>query len=62
MTGEVAPLFHPRCDRWADHFSFRGAYIEGFSASGRATVLVLGMNDTRRLELRQELLAVGELN
>jgi hypothetical protein len=61
-TGEVAPLFHPRRDRWADHFSFRGAYIEGLSTSGRATVLVLGMNDARRLELRQELLAVGELN
>jgi hypothetical protein len=30
------------------------------TASGRATVYVLGMNDARRLELRQELLAHGE--
>jgi len=60
VTGEVARLFHPRRDRWADHFSFRGAYIEGLSASGRATVHVLGMNDVRRLELRRELLAMGK--
>jgi hypothetical protein len=60
-TGEIAPLFHPRRDRWTDHFSFRGAQIEGLSASGRATVQVLAMNDARRLELRQQLLALGEL-
>lgn len=51
-TGEMAPLFHPRRDRWADHFSFRGARIEGLSASGLTTVQVLAMNDARRLELR----------
>jgi len=59
VTGEVARLFHPRRDRWAEHFSVHGAYIEGLSPSGRATVHVLGMNDVRRLELRRELLATG---
>jgi hypothetical protein len=61
LTGEVAPLFHPRRDRWLDHFTFRGAYIGGLNASGRATIQVLAMNDPRRLELRQELLALGLL-
>jgi hypothetical protein len=61
MTGEVAPLFHPRSDRWDDHFAFRGAHIVGLSAFGRATIQVLAMNDPRRIELRQELLALGEL-
>jgi 5-methylcytosine-specific restriction endonuclease McrA len=57
VTGKLAPLFHPRRDRWAEHFVFRGARIEGITPVGRATVHVLGMNDARRLELRSELLA-----
>lgn len=61
VTGEVAPLFHPRRNLWTDHFAFRGAIIEGLSASGRATVQVLAMNDIRRIELRLELLTLGEL-
>ncbi len=59
LTAEMAPLFHPRRDRWRDHFTFRNAHIEGLTASGRATVHVLAMNDPRRIELRQELLALG---
>ena len=61
VTDEVVPLFHPRRDRWVDHFAFHDAHIEGLSASGRATIEVLAMNDARRLELRRELLALGEL-
>jgi hypothetical protein len=56
ITGEIAPLFDPRHDRWLDHFRFRGPVIEGLSAVGRTTVRVLAMNDTRRIE-RRELLA-----
>jgi hypothetical protein len=62
LTGCVENLFHPRRDRWHEHFAFREAYIEGLTPSGRATVEVLALNDARRLELRQELLAIGELN
>ena len=36
--------------------------IEGRTPAGRATVQVLGMNDARRLELRSELLARGQLS
>jgi hypothetical protein len=61
LSGEWAPLFHPRRDRWPDHFTFQGAHIEGLSVCGRATIQVLAMNDARRLELRQELLAIGPL-
>ena len=61
VTDEVVPLFHPRRDRWVDYFAFQDAHIEGLSASGRATIEVLAMNDARRLELRRELLALGEL-
>ena len=61
QSGQVMPLFHPRRDRWSDHFTLQGEYITGISAVGRATVQVLNMNDARRLELRAEILRHGEL-
>jgi hypothetical protein len=60
-SGRIVPLFHPRRERWAEHFAWRGARIEGLTATGRTTVLVLAMNDVRRLDLRAEILAHGEL-
>ena len=60
-TGELAPLYHPRRDRWEDHFAFQGARIAGLTPVGRATVYVLAMNDARRLEMKAELLARGDL-
>ncbi|MGO9268773.1 MAG: HNH endonuclease [Terriglobia bacterium] len=61
VSGEVVPLFHPRRDQWAEHFLFRRFRIEGITSVGRATVRVLALNDARRLELRAELLAAGDL-
>jgi hypothetical protein len=56
VSGEVVLLFHPRRDEWHDHFRLRGAYIEGVTRIGRATVQVFAMNAARRLELRSELI------
>jgi hypothetical protein len=42
-------------------FEFRSAWLVGLTPIGRATVSVLAMNETRRLELRALLLAEGEL-
>jgi hypothetical protein len=61
VSGNTVALFHPRRDRWLEHFQFRGATIEGLTPTGRATVDVLALNDHRRLDLRSELLARGEL-
>jgi hypothetical protein len=61
ISGELVPLFHPRRDRWAEHFLFHGVRIQGITSAGRATVKVLAMNDPRRLELRSELLAHNQL-
>jgi hypothetical protein len=61
FNGEVAVLFHPRRDRWMDHFRLTDVRIEGTTATGRATVLLLTMNDPRQLELRQELRVRGDL-
>ena len=56
-SGELVPLFHPRRDRWTDHFMFHGVRIRGITPTGRATVMVLALNDARRLELRSQLSA-----
>jgi 5-methylcytosine-specific restriction endonuclease McrA len=61
ISGELVPLFHPRRDRWAEHFLLHGVRIQGITPAGRATVKVLAMNDARRLELRSELLAHNQL-
>jgi 5-methylcytosine-specific restriction endonuclease McrA len=61
VSGELVPLFHPRRDQWTEHFLFRGVRIQGTTPVGRATVRLLATNDARRLELRSELLAHGEL-
>jgi HNH endonuclease len=60
-SGRIVPLFHPRRDRWAEHFAWRGPRIEGLTAIGRATVLVLAMDDARRLDLRTEIVALSEV-
>jgi len=60
-TGQVERLFDPRTQDWADHFELRGALILGRTSTGRATVAVLGMNEDRRVLLRAEILALGEL-
>jgi len=60
ISGEIVPLFHPRHNRWAEHFLLQGAYIVGITPVGRATVHALAINDERRLELRSELLARGD--
>jgi hypothetical protein len=62
FTGQIENLFHPRRDRWREHFTFKGTHIEGLTAIGRATVEALALNDPRRLELRQSLLEFGELS
>jgi hypothetical protein len=55
LTACMESLFHPRRDRWADHFPMRGAHIDGVTPRGRATAEVLAFNNARRLEPRQEL-------
>ena len=60
-TGRVTRLFHPRRDRWPEHFAYEGVRITGRSSVGRATVQVLNLNDPRRLELRAEILKRSEL-
>jgi hypothetical protein len=58
--GQLVPLFHPRRDRWEDHFSWDGVVIVGRTPIGRATAELLAMNDWDRVEVRENLQSRGE--
>ena len=62
LTGEFVPLFHPRHQRWQDHFAWSSGYllIRGVSPTGRATVERLKLNQPSLVNLRRVLLAAGE--
>ena len=59
-TGQLTPLFHPRRDEWTEHFAWHGTTVIGTTPIGRGTVHLLAMNDWQRIELRENLLAIGE--
>ena len=59
-TNQLVRLYHPRNDNWNEHFAVVGLKIEGLTAMGRATVLLLEMNDDNRLEIRSALTGNGE--
>jgi 5-methylcytosine-specific restriction endonuclease McrA len=52
LTSAVTELFHPRQQRWEDHFAFEGIYITGQTGVGRTTIQVLDMNSDDQLNLR----------
>lgn len=58
-TRKVVRLFHPRRHRWARHFRWVGAVVEGLTPTGRATVRVLAMNHRDRIALRELLIGEG---
>jgi 5-methylcytosine-specific restriction endonuclease McrA len=51
-THRVARVFHPRRDKWTEHFALDGALILGKTPVGRVTVSLLRMNDAQRLRGR----------
>jgi hypothetical protein len=54
-TGEQAPLFNPRLDRWEEHFRWdeEGTHVLGLTLVGRVTVARLRMNRLRMVEARR---------
>lgn len=61
-TGMVVPLYHPRRDRWADHFQLDGAQIVPKTPYGRVTVDLLRLNRATRLTERAILISAGVLS
>jgi hypothetical protein len=59
QTGEPTFLFHPRRDKWDEHFSLDGATIEQHTPEARVTARLLNFNDESRKEQRDILLLRG---
>jgi hypothetical protein len=53
QTGLRAPLFNPRLDVWASHFTWQGFEVVGLTPVGRSTVSALKVNQPRRLRIRE---------
>jgi hypothetical protein len=61
-TGEITPLYHPRRDRWSDHFCLTGAEFTPLTPIGRVTVRLLQLNRDDRIKERQLLIEAGVLD
>ena len=60
QTREIVLLFHPRKDRWEDHFEFLGYFIRGLTSVGIATERLLKFNSDERVEMRSEIHDAGD--
>lgn len=49
----MVSLFHPCLHRWLDHFEIDGYSIKGKTPIGRATILLLDLNQPARVRIRQ---------
>lgn len=53
-TRRRVALFHPRRQRWSDHFRWEGFRVVGLTSTGRATVAALQLNRPLILAIREE--------
>lgn len=61
QTGRLVKLFHPRRQKWPDHFAWAAdsPRIVGLTAAGRATVAALQMNNNLIVNLRALWVTLG---
>jgi len=57
--GIVVALYHPRRNRWAEHFHWDEEFLVGITPTGRATVEALDLNRALILAIRQVEAALG---
>jgi hypothetical protein len=60
-SGEVVRLFDPRRDVWMEHFVWDGPELKALTTIGRATIVVLLINDPEVISLRRALQKEGVL-
>ena len=53
-TGELVPIFNPRQQRWAEHFTWQGVEVVGITTIGRAMVQALDLNRATMVAIRAE--------
>jgi 5-methylcytosine-specific restriction endonuclease McrA len=52
QTRQLSPLFNPRTQAWAEHFTYERERIIGLTPEGRTTVNLLRLNSEDRLTER----------
>ncbi|MDI9639830.1 HNH endonuclease signature motif containing protein [Geitlerinema splendidum] len=62
VSGDTVPLYHPRKQRWNNHFAWNNDFtlIIGLTPTGRSTVEALQLNREGVVNLRRVLYAMGE--
>ena len=60
LTGQITPLFHPRQQRWTEHFALvEDGSLISFTPAGRTTIQLLQLNLLERIEERKLLREAG---
>jgi hypothetical protein len=62
ITGEIAPLYHPKQQKWSEHFSWNEDFslLIGITTIGRVTVETLQLNQEGLVNLRRVLCMANE--
>ncbi len=55
----IVPLFNPRIDAWDDHFLWEASLLRGKTPVAAATIELLRINQTARVDHRQLLMTTG---
>ncbi len=60
-SGQSVSLYNPRTQAWGEHFAWSadGAHVIGTTATGRATVEALRMNNPLAVEVRRNWVCAG---
>lgn len=48
QTSEFCSLFHPRQQKWSEHFRFQSVEMIGLTAIGRTIVQLLQLNNSQK--------------
>lgn len=59
LSGEDVMFYHPRQDKWQEHFRWEGVILIGKTPTGRATIVALDMNRLLILSIRREEVLLG---
>lgn len=59
QSGLITKLYHPRTDRWLDHFRWTGPLIDPLTNIGRTTAALLRFNELHRVTTRANLQQSG---
>lgn len=58
-TGALTALYHPRRERWSEHFRIEAGLLVSLTAAARVTVRLLQLNHRDRVAEREMLVLAG---